>query len=99
MMQHDPTSDFSVDNHTVIRYGKHMEHVETLELITAYTTNMIAAEPELPSDAVNETVAALILTYAAASVDPGTFPYYPHPHNEAETILHHAATYLLKGVA
>ena len=76
-----------------------MTNAEVLELINAYTANLVAAEPELPVESVYATVAALVLNYAAAAVDPGTYAYHPHPNTEAEAILHHAAAHLLAEVA
>jgi hypothetical protein len=76
-----------------------MEHNEAVEIIAAYTANFAAAEPGATVNEVNAAVAAAFIKYAAAEVDPGTFPYFPHPYNAAETILHHAAGHLVSEVA
>lgn len=63
-------------------------------LRTAYTANLIAAEPEVPLAEISVMVAALILRYAAA-VDPGVYAYYPHPYTVAEATLYSAAASLV----
>lgn len=64
------------------------------ELRVAFTANMVLAEPDAPAAYIDGLVAACILRYAAASVDPGTYAYHPHPNTPAENILAHAATHV-----
>jgi hypothetical protein len=76
-----------------------MTNTEAAEIIAAYTANLTAAEPEASPEVINTAVAALFVKYLAAAVDPGKYAYYPHPYNEAESILHHAAGHLFAEVA
>jgi hypothetical protein len=76
-----------------------MEHTvtatEAAEVIAAYTANMKSGSPDASPEVINLQVAAAFTKYLAAAADPGKYAYFPHPYTEAETILHHAADYLL----
>lgn len=68
------------------------------ELRVAYTANMVKAEPDATPAYIAGLVASCILRYAAASLDPGTFCYYPHPNTPAEDLLAHAATHVARAL-
>jgi hypothetical protein len=68
------------------------------QLREAYTANMVKAEPDATPAYIGGLVACCILRYAAASLDPGTFCYYPHPNTPAEDLLAHAATHVARAL-
>ena len=74
-------------------------NTEAVEVIKFYIKNIKTAEPGISENLAELKAAAAFTSYAAHANDPGKYAYHPHPYNEAETIMHHAADYLYAAVA